>query len=109
MRSTGSATHRPSGFPSRRAAPRIWSGSIGGTDADPACDLIPAWNLLPSSTRGAFREAVDVDDATWARGRGWALAMAVIQLPYFRNTNPIISANARHVIREVLASQCADR
>jgi aminoglycoside phosphotransferase (APT) family kinase protein len=72
---------------------------------DPACDLIPAWNLLPSPARERFRDAVDVDDATWLRGRGWALSMAVIQLPYYRNTNPIISANARHVIREILATQ----
>jgi aminoglycoside phosphotransferase (APT) family kinase protein len=72
---------------------------------DPACDLIPAWNLLPAPARNIFRTEVDVDDATWLRGRGWALSMAVIQLPYYRNTNPIISANARHVIREVLNRQ----
>ncbi len=30
---------------------------------DPACDLIPAWNLLTEATRPAFRDAVDVDDA----------------------------------------------
>jgi hypothetical protein len=30
--------------------------------------------------------------------------MALIQLPYYRNTNPIISANAPHVIREILAA-----
>ncbi|MGV9305023.1 aminoglycoside phosphotransferase family protein [Nonomuraea sp. NPDC003727] len=71
---------------------------------DPACDLIPAWNLLPSPARSVFRDALDVDDATWARGRGWALSMAVIQLPYYRATNPVISANARHVIRETLAA-----
>lgn len=70
---------------------------------DPACDLIAAWNLLPLSCRDTFRDAVDVDDATWSRGRGWALSMALGQLPYYRNTNPIISANARHVIREALA------
>jgi hypothetical protein len=29
--------------------------------------------------------------------------MDVIQLPYYRNTNPIISANARYVIHQVLA------
>jgi aminoglycoside phosphotransferase (APT) family kinase protein len=28
---------------------------------------------------------------------------AVLELPYYRNTNPVISANARHVLREVLA------
>ncbi|MCO6007626.1 aminoglycoside phosphotransferase family protein [Actinoallomurus purpureus] len=71
---------------------------------DPACDLIVAWNLLPGSCRDAFQDAVDVDDATWSRGRGWALSMAVGQLPYYRSTNPIISANARHVIRELLAA-----
>ena len=71
---------------------------------DPACDLIPAWNLLPPIARDTFRVAADIDEATWARGRGWALSMAVIQLPYYRGTNPVISANARHVIREVLAA-----
>ena len=69
---------------------------------DPACDLIVAWNLLPRSGRDVFRDAVNADDATWSRGRGWALSMALTQLPYYRNTNPVISANARHVIREVL-------
>ncbi|MEU0535234.1 aminoglycoside phosphotransferase family protein [Amycolatopsis tolypomycina] len=68
---------------------------------DPAIDLIPAWNLLTADTRGAFRDAVAPDDATWARGRGRALAMAVIQLPYYRHTNPVISANARYVLAEL--------
>jgi hypothetical protein len=30
--------------------------------------------------------------------------MAVTQLPYYRTTNPIISANARYVIREILGT-----
>ncbi|MCZ4101241.1 MULTISPECIES: aminoglycoside phosphotransferase family protein [Streptomyces] len=77
-------------------------GTVGM--GEPATDLIPAWNLLPASARRVYRETVDVDDATWARSRGWALSMAVIQLPYYRTTNPIISANARHVIREILAT-----
>ncbi|MFJ7214610.1 aminoglycoside phosphotransferase family protein [Amycolatopsis sp. NPDC098790] len=68
---------------------------------DPACDLIPAWNLLTAATRPVFRDAVGTDEATWARGRGWALAMAVIQLPYYRHTNPVISANARYVLTEL--------
>ncbi|MCM2423818.1 aminoglycoside phosphotransferase family protein [Streptomyces sp. RKAG293] len=77
-------------------------GTVGM--GEPATDLIPAWNLLPASVPRVYREAVDVDDATWARSRGWALSMAVIQLPYYRTTNPIISANARHVIREILST-----
>ncbi|WP_282702396.1 aminoglycoside phosphotransferase family protein [Streptomyces sp. CC219B] len=77
-------------------------GTVGM--GEPATDLIPAWNLLPASARRVYREAVDVDDATWARSRGWALSMAVVQLPYYRTTNPVISANARYVIREILGS-----
>ena len=57
------------------------------TVGDPACDMIVAWNLLPASARETFRAAVDVDDATWSRGRGWALSMALGQPPYYRNTN----------------------
>ncbi|CAL9632980.1 aminoglycoside phosphotransferase family protein [Streptomyces sp. enrichment culture] len=69
---------------------------------DPACDLFPAWNLLPSDARRVFRDALDVDDATWRRGRARTLSQAVIALPYHRDTNPAMAANARHVIRAVL-------
>lgn len=72
---------------------------------DPACDVIIAWNLLPANTRDVFRTALRVDNATWARGRGWALSIALIQLPYYRNTNPVLAANARHVIHEVLTER----
>ncbi|GAA2300699.1 aminoglycoside phosphotransferase family protein [Streptomyces caniferus] len=69
---------------------------------DPACDLFPAWNLLPAQARQVFREALDVDDASWARGRGRTLSQALIALPYYRRTNPAMAHNARHVIRAVL-------
>jgi aminoglycoside phosphotransferase (APT) family kinase protein len=70
---------------------------------DPACDLPVAWNLLPAGVRNIFRAALQVDYATWARGRGWA--MALVEILYYRNTNPVLVANARHVIHEVLADQ----
>ncbi len=40
---------------------------------DPACDLAIAWTLLTPDGRQAFRDRLSVDDATWTRGRGWAL------------------------------------
>jgi aminoglycoside phosphotransferase (APT) family kinase protein len=70
---------------------------------DPAVDLIVAWNLLPPDARDIFREAVGADDAEWARGRGWALSIALVALPYYRATNPALADNSRHVIAEVLA------
>jgi aminoglycoside phosphotransferase (APT) family kinase protein len=70
---------------------------------DPTVDLIVAWNLLPASARPAFRAALGVDDDTWRRGRGWALSISIIQLPYYQHTNPVLAANSRHVIAEILA------
>jgi aminoglycoside phosphotransferase (APT) family kinase protein len=81
-----------------------WSGVGVG---EPACDLIVAWNLLPADARPVFRTALGVDGATWDRGRGWALSVALIQLPYYKDTNPALAANARHVIREVLAEHAS--
>lgn len=72
---------------------------------DPACDLTVAWNLFRGASRKAFRTALAVDDDTWARGRGWALSVALIQLPYYLTTNPVIAENARGVINEVLADR----
>lgn len=70
---------------------------------DPACDLMVAWNLLPVASRGSFRARLNVDDATWARGRGWALSFGLIALPYYRQSNPVLAGIARHAIDAVLA------
>ena len=69
---------------------------------DPAVDLLPAWSLLSAETRGLFRDVLMVDDATWARGRGWALSVGLIALPYYQVTNPVFAGIARHTIAEVL-------
>jgi len=69
---------------------------------DPACDLQVAWYLLSAYTRNVFRAALSVDDATWARGRGWALSLGLIALPYYQNTNPVLAGIARCAIDEVL-------
>ncbi|MCX5206557.1 aminoglycoside phosphotransferase family protein [Streptomyces sp. NBC_00237] len=82
-------------------------GTVGV--GDPTVDLLPAWNLLPAEARPAYRSHLGADDATWERGRAWALSVALIQLPYYRVTNPALAANSRHVIREVLEDQGLDR
>jgi aminoglycoside phosphotransferase (APT) family kinase protein len=69
---------------------------------DPACDLMVAWNLFTPPIRAAFRAALAPDDATWARGRGWALSCAIIALPYYIDTNPGLVAISRHSIDAVL-------
>ncbi|WKX74187.1 aminoglycoside phosphotransferase family protein [Streptomyces sp. XD-27] len=71
---------------------------------DPAVDLIAAWYVLPADARGVFRAAVGADDAMWARGRGWALSIALMELSYYRDTHPVMATTARHVIGELLRS-----
>ena len=70
---------------------------------DPACDLMIAWSLFSGQSRAMFRAALQVDDATWARGRGHALSQALIFIPYYLDTNPVGVANAQRAIDEVLA------
>lgn len=72
------------------------------TLGDPAVDLQPAWNLLGPVGRAAFRAALGVKDAAWARGRGWALSVSVIALPYYRHTNPGLADVCRATLRELL-------
>jgi aminoglycoside phosphotransferase (APT) family kinase protein len=47
---------------------------------DPACDLVIAWTFLDDAAREVFRGAVGLDEATWARARGWALWKALLGL-----------------------------
>lgn len=70
---------------------------------DPAADTIVAWALLAGEARTVFRSALDVDDATWMRGRGLTLSKGLVALPYYIETNPGFAADARYMIEQVLA------
>ncbi|MER7416628.1 aminoglycoside phosphotransferase family protein [Micromonospora peucetia] len=69
---------------------------------DPAVDLMPAWNLLPPDARESYRRALGADDATWARGRGWAVVQAIGALSYYVDTNPVMADTARRTLDAVL-------
>ena len=75
---------------------------------DPACDLIVAWNLFNAQSRKVLRAALKVDEATWQRGRGWALSVGLIALPYYEHSNPTLAAVSRYAICEVLADSESD-
>jgi aminoglycoside phosphotransferase (APT) family kinase protein len=77
---------------------------------DPACDVVIAWTLLSDSARARFRAALDVDAATWSRGRGWGLWKALITLvgQLERNDTPG-AARARGEIARILADDQLER
>jgi aminoglycoside phosphotransferase (APT) family kinase protein len=51
---------------------------------DPAYDLVMEWEFFTGDSAAAFRRGLHLDEATWARGRGWALWKALVNSP--RNT-----------------------
>ena len=70
---------------------------------DPSCDLAIAWTLFAGESRETFRAALPVDDATWARGRGWTLWKALITLAALPGTNALAASTSRLIIDDVLA------
>ena len=69
---------------------------------DPACDLAIAWTLLSGEGRQVFRDELDLDRATWMRGRGWALWKALLTLESHRHGDTICIP-AHRVISQILA------
>lgn len=55
---------------------------------DPTADLVGAWEILDAPARAVMRARLGVDDATWLRGRAWALVIAVMTFPYYWRTMP---------------------
>lgn len=68
---------------------------------DPASDLAVAWMLLPSGPRPVLRDAAGVDDATWIRAEGWALALGVAMA----NGDGRVAAIGRRAVDAVLADE----
>ncbi|WP_432541533.1 aminoglycoside phosphotransferase family protein [Kineococcus sp. SYSU DK002] len=58
---------------------------------DPSCDLAIAWTTFRGEARRVYRQTLGVDDATWARGAGWALWKALITFD-----------DSEHVVGELL-------
>lgn len=69
---------------------------------DPSCDLAIAWTFFQGESREAFRAAIDVDEATWARGRGWTLWKALITVAG-HDASQAEAERSRRVIDDVLA------
>ena len=80
---------------------------------DPACDLVMAWTFFAGESRDVFRDGLRLDDATWARGRGWALWKALITLAQEKQGGAGADAAARRFgwrtsAREVIDLVLAD-
>jgi aminoglycoside phosphotransferase (APT) family kinase protein len=67
---------------------------------DPACDTVFRWTSHHAAAREQYRRDYTVDEATWARGRGWALWKGLIMIT---NKPPGQAEFARHVLDQLFA------
>lgn len=78
---------------------------VGGLGpADPALDLVPAWHLLESAPREAFRDDLGADDLEWERGRAWAFEQAMGAIWYYERSNPAMSQMGRRTLHRIAAA-----
>ncbi|MFD5404876.1 aminoglycoside phosphotransferase family protein [Streptomyces griseorubiginosus] len=71
---------------------------------EPTADTLPAWTVFTGESRRLFREAAEFDDATWERGRAWALCWGVGAVHYYRGgKNPVLAEVGQRAIDEALA------
>jgi aminoglycoside phosphotransferase (APT) family kinase protein len=76
---------------------------------DPACDTVIAWTFLSGAGRARFRAELDVDSATWSRGRGWALWKALITLVGRLDRDAPEAVVTRREIDRILTDHAQDR
>jgi aminoglycoside phosphotransferase (APT) family kinase protein len=76
---------------------------------DPACDSVIAWTFLSGASRARFRADLDVDAATWSRGRGWGLWKALITLVGHLERDARQAALTRREIDRIIADYAEDR
>lgn len=80
---------------------------------DPAPDLQPCWTTLSTEAAPRFRARLDelcgYDEATWRRGRGWALGPALTGIPYYWDSVPAFAERGLRSLARVLADLGLDR
>jgi aminoglycoside phosphotransferase (APT) family kinase protein len=70
---------------------------------DPATDLQMAYTLMDPAPRAAFRQALDLDEATWVRGRGWTLTGGLVAYRAYAAGDARIAAQTTRQITAALA------
>jgi aminoglycoside phosphotransferase (APT) family kinase protein len=65
--------------------------------------MMVAWTLLTPETREFFRSIVHPDEATWERGRGWALTFGIVAYPYYCKTNLSLARIAKRTLEQIIS------
>ena len=69
---------------------------------DPSCDAVMAWTFFDKSSRKIFKNALNMDEETWNRARGWALWKALITYDGNKNSNKEIAEESFNIINIIV-------
>jgi hypothetical protein len=72
--------------------------------ADPALDLISAWNLLEARPRRVLRTALSCTELEWERSKAWAFQQAMGLVWYYADSNPVMSRLGRTTLRRIMSA-----
>lgn len=72
--------------------------------ADPALDVICAWNLLEAGPRQVLRDVLNCGDLDWERSKAWAFQQAMGLVWYYADSNPVMSRLGRTTLDRILAA-----
>jgi aminoglycoside phosphotransferase (APT) family kinase protein len=72
--------------------------------ADPALDLISAWNLLEAGPRQVLRTALRCTDLEWKRSKAWAFQQAMGLVWYYADSNPVMSRLGRTTLDRIMSA-----
>ena len=79
-----------------------WGGLGAG---DPAQDLDPAWSVLDEAGAATFRDALDVDEGSWLRARGFALEQAIGGVIYYAPRRHPLGSVMQRTLDRLLAGR----
>lgn len=78
---------------------------VGGLGpADPALDLVGAWDVLEAGPRQAFRDKLGCDDLEWERGKAWAFEQAIGAVWYYAESNQAMTQMGRRTLDRIMAN-----
>ena len=72
--------------------------------ADPALDLISAWNLLQAGPRQVLRTALKCTSLEWERSKAWAFEQAMGLVWYYADSNPVMSRLGRTTLDRIMSA-----
>lgn len=69
---------------------------------DPACDLAMYWTYFEGDSKSIFKQAMNLDEDTWNRARGWVLWKSLLTFDEYINKDKVKANEAKRIINNIV-------